>query len=174
MTNKPDAHKVPRAPRAPAGKPQTAGAKLLLTAGALAATLGGWAVLTAAETQAPVPPVQSAPPAASQALAQPSVEPVSLDLPPLPTLVPLATPHAITLTELARPAVAAPVIVQPVVVQPVAYVQPAAPPTVAPAAPAPRLVLRSVTAPPPNTDRGGGGGGGGGPVPATTTKSSRP
>ena len=173
MTNKPDAHKAPRAPRAPAAKTQTAGAKLLLTAGALAATLGGWAVLTAAEPPATVAPTQAAHPVASQALAQPSVEPVALDLPPLPTLVPLATPHAITLTELARTAVVAPVV-QPVVVQPVAYVPPVAQPTVAPAAPAPRLVLRSVTAPPPNTDRGGGGGGGGGPAPATTSKSSRP
>lgn len=56
----------------------TSGVKLLITAASLAATLGGWAVISAEEAQ-PAPP-----PAHDQVV----VPPVAIKLAPLPTLVP--------------------------------------------------------------------------------------
>lgn len=57
------------------------GAKMLITSAALAATIGGWALLTTHEASAVVKVNQAlAPTAPAQSLA--------LDLPPIPTLVP--------------------------------------------------------------------------------------
>ena len=101
------------------------GVKLLITAASLAATLGGWAVISAKEpkpTAAPVP-AQAAAPA------------VTIKLTPLPTLVPPITPQPrsqLVTIDQPRPAASAP--------------QPAA---------ANELVLRDVSAPQVNTGGGG-------------------
>ena len=58
------------------------GVKMFITAASLAATLGGWALISAEEVQ-PLPPEQLA--VADQAAAG-----VTIQLAPLPTLVPLA------------------------------------------------------------------------------------
>jgi hypothetical protein len=72
----------PRTTKRPKGVP---GVKVLLTAASLSATLGGWAALTAAEP-APAAPDPTPAPAAVAAVLPP------LDLPVLPTLVPLVPP----------------------------------------------------------------------------------
>lgn len=105
----------PRATRRPKG---ISGVKALLTTASLSVTLGGWAALTAAEP-APITPDPTPTPVMGEAVRPP------LDLPILPTLVPLV-PLARTGAELPAP--------PPV-------------PTVAAAAPAPRL--RVVQAQPP-------------------------
>jgi hypothetical protein len=75
------------------------GVKLLITAASLAATVGGWALISSNETKpAPAPaPEQSAAPA------------VTIKLAPLPTLVPPITPQPqlVTINQ-PRPAVSAP------------------------------------------------------------------
>jgi hypothetical protein len=75
------------------------GVKLLLTAASLAATLGGWAVLSGQQVKpAPAPaPEQAAAPV------------VTIKLAPLPTLVPPVTPRPrLGMVNQPRPAAAAP------------------------------------------------------------------
>ena len=132
------------------------GVKLLITATSLAATVGGWALISAKETT-PAQPAQPA--AAAQAVApQVAAAPVfSIKLAPLPTLVPAMSsqPQIITVNNARaasapRPAVAA-------------AAQPAPQP--------PALVLRDVSAP-----AGGGASAGpsaSAPAPATNTRSSK-
>jgi len=110
----------------PSKKPATSapGVKLLITAASLAATLGGWAMISAEEpepTPTPAPaPVQAAAPA------------VTIKLAPLPTLVPPITPQPQVVTvNQPRAAASAP--------------QPAAPT---------ELVLRDVSAPQVNAGGG--------------------
>lgn len=79
---------------------------MLITAGALAVTMFGWAVLTSKERVAAVPP-----PLAGVAVSVPPPS-LALDLPPIPTLVP-------------PPAQSAPVIANP---QPNLSVAQSAPP----------------------------------------------
>jgi hypothetical protein len=85
----------------PAKKPNSGapGVKLLITAASLAATLGGWAVISSQEAK-PAPA-----PAPEQAVAPV----VTIKLAPLPTLVPPATlqPRLVTVNQ-PRPAAAAP------------------------------------------------------------------
>jgi len=131
------------------------GVKLLITATSLAATVGGWALISAKETT-PAQPAQPA--AAAQAVApQVAAAPVfSIKLAPLPTLVPAMSsqPQIITVNNARaasapRPAVAA--AAQP--------------------APQPALVLRDVSAP-----ASGGASAkpsAGAPAPATNTHSSK-
>ena len=73
----------------PAKKPNTSalGAKMLITAASLAATLGGWALISSNE--APPPPA----PAPAPALAQATTSAITIKLAPLPTLVPPFTPQ---------------------------------------------------------------------------------
>ena len=131
------------------------GVKLLIAATSLAATVGGWALISAKETT-PAQPAQPA--AAAQAVApQVAAAPVfSIKLAPLPTLVPAMSsqPQIITVNNARaasapRPAVAA--AAQP--------------------APQPALVLRDVSAP-----ASGGASAkpsAGAPAPATNTHSSK-
>jgi hypothetical protein len=81
------------------------GVKLLITAASLAATLGGWALISAKEpkpTSAPLPE-QVTPPA------------VTIKLAPLPTLVPVITPQPQLVTvNQPRPAASAPQPAAPV------------------------------------------------------------
>ena len=132
------------------------GVKLLITATSLAATVGGWALISAKETT-PAQPAQPA--AAAQAVApQVAAAPVfSIKLAPLPTLVPAMSsqPQIITVNN-ARVASAP----RPVVA---AAAQPAPQP--------PALVLRDVSAP-----ASGGASAkpsAGAPAPATNTHSSK-
>jgi len=85
----------------PAKKPATSapGVKLLITAASLAATLGGWAVISAKETK----------PAAAPVPTQAATPAVTIKLAPLPTLVPPITPQPqlVTINQ-PRPAVSAP------------------------------------------------------------------
>ncbi len=133
----------------------TPGVKLFITAASVAATLGGWALLCSAEksqpaAQATMVPLTPVPQAGTQTL--------SIQLAPLPTLVPLATrPELVTVNNAApRGAVQA-----------------------APAAPAPssQLTLRVVSAPPPQHSGGGGTAAGStstsAPAPVTNTRSSK-
>src|SRR5512139_743288 len=88
-------------PAKPAKKPNSGapGVKLLITAASLAATLGGWAVISGQETKpAPAP------------TSEPAVAPVvTIRLAPLPTLVPEVTPQAqLVMVNRPRPAAAAP------------------------------------------------------------------
>jgi|WetSurMetagenome_2_1015567.scaffolds.fasta_scaffold36258_4 hypothetical protein len=113
----------------PAKKSATSapGVKLLITAASLAATLGGWAIISAKEpkpTAAPMP-------------EQVAAAAVTIKLAPLPTLVPPITPQP-------RPQLVT--IGQPRPAAVAAAPQPAA---------ATELVLRDVSAPQVNT--GGGG-----------------
>lgn len=132
----------------PSKKPATSapGVKLLITAASLAATLGGWAMISAEEpepepTPTPAPaPVQAAAPA------------VTIKLAPLPTLVPPITPQPQVVT----------------VNQPRSAAPRAAASAPQPAAPT-ELVLRDVSAPQVNA----GGGRSAAPAPATNTGSSR-
>lgn len=117
-------------PVKPSQKPNTGtpGVKMLITAASLAATVGGWALISAKETK-PMPAVQ--PPAAAQAVA-----PVlSIKLAPLPTLVPAMASQAQIVTVSNQRAASAP---RPAVAVP----QPA---------PQPALVLRDVSAPAPSS-----------------------
>ncbi len=132
----------------------TPGVKLFITAASVAATLGGWALLSGAEksqsgAQATVVPPTLVPQAETQTL--------SINLAPLPTLVPLATRlQSVTANN------AAPRAVQS-----------------APAAPAPSspLTLRVVSAPPLQHSGGGGTAAGSmsasAPAPVTNTRSSK-
>ncbi len=103
----------------PAKKPNTSApdVKVLITAVSLAATLGGWALISSGEAQ----PAQVPAPAPEQA----TTAAITIKLAPLPTLVPPLTPQPqlVTINQ-PRQAAAAP--------------QPAAPTT---------LVLRDVSAP---------------------------
>ncbi len=133
----------------------TPGVKLFITAASVAATLGGWALLSGAEksqsgAQATVVPPTPVPQAETQTL--------SINLAPLPTLVPLATRlQSVTANNAA----------------PRAAVQSA------PAAPAPSspLTLRVVSAPPLQHSGGGGTAAGSmsasAPAPVTNTRSSK-
>ena len=134
-------------PAKPAKKPDSSapGVKMLITAASLAATLGGWALISGEEVR-PAPA-----PASALAPEQTAVPVVTVRLAPLPTLVPAVTPQPrlVTINQ-PRPAAAEP--------------QPAAPVT---------MVLRDVNAPvlrdvsaPVVTDRSA-------PAPAANTRSSR-
>ncbi len=132
----------------------TPGVKLLITAASLAATVGGWALISAKETK-PAPP-----PAAAQAGAAQVVAPVfSVKLAPLPTLVPAMVPQAQIVTVSNQRAASAP---RPAAVA----AQPAAQ-----AAPQPALVLRDVSA--PVLSSGGSTSSAGAPAPVANTGSSR-
>jgi hypothetical protein len=134
-------------PNKPVKKPSTSapGVKLLITAASVAATLGGWALISSNEP-APAPaPV----PATDQAAAPV----VTIKLAPLPTLVPeVKLQSQIVTVNRPRTAVAAAAAPQP------AAPQPAAPTT---------LVLRDVSAPQGNAGRSAG------PAPVVNTRSSR-
>lgn len=103
----------------PPAKPT--GVKLLITAASLTATLGGWALLSAAEVKpAPAVPVTS----------------LAIRLMPLPTLVPPLTAQTTVIHNSTVPAASSP--------------SGSARPTAAQAAPvAAQPVLRDVSAPPP-------------------------
>lgn len=109
----------------PSKKPATSApsVKMLIAAASLAATVGGWAVISAKETK----------PTAALAPTQVVAPAVTIKLAPLPTLVPPITPQPqaqlVTIGQ-PRSAVAA---------------SPAQP------APATELVLRDVSAPPANS-----------------------
>ena len=123
------------------------GVKLLIAATSLAATVGGWALISAQETK-PVQVVQ--PPAAALAVAPQVVAPVlSIKLAPLPTLVPPSQAQIVTVSN--QRAASAP--------------RPAA--VAARPAAQPALVLRDVSAPAPSS------GGSAAPAPAANTGSSR-
>jgi hypothetical protein len=117
--------KILMSPVKPSKKPNTGvpGVKLLITATSLAATVGGWALISAQETK-PVQTVQ--PPAAAQAVAPA----LSIKLAPLPTLVPAMAGQAQVVTVSNQRAASAP--------RPAAAAQPA-------------LVLRDVSAPAPSS-----------------------
>jgi len=137
-------------------KPNTGmpGMKLLITATSLAATVGGWALISAKETK-PVPP-----PAAAQAVASQVVAPVfSIKLAPLPTLVPAMVPQAQIVTVSNQRAASAP--------RPAAVVAQPAPQAV----PQPALVLRDVSA--PVLSSGGSSSSASAPAPVAKTGSSR-
>lgn len=138
------------------------GVKLLITATSLAATVGGWALISAKETT-PAQPAQPA--AAAQAVApQVAAAPVfSIKLAPLPTLVPVMSSQGQVVTVSNVHAASAP---RPAAVAAQAAPQPALQP-----APQPALVLRDVSAP-----AGGGASAGpsaSAPAPATNTRSSK-
>jgi hypothetical protein len=103
----------------PAKKPNTSapGVKVLITAASLAATLGGWALISSNEAPSTSAPTPAPAPATNSA--------ITIKFAPLPTLVPPLTPQPqlVTINQ-PHPAAAAP--------------QPAAPTTV---------VLRDVSAP---------------------------
>jgi hypothetical protein len=133
-------------PVKPNKKPNTGvpGVKMLIAAASLAATVGGWALISAKETQ-PVQPVQ---PTASAQVVAPVL---SIKLAPLPTLVPPGQAQIITVN---NPRAAA-AVAQPAVAAAQAAPQPA---------PQPALVLRDVSAPAPSSNA---------PAPAAKTRSSR-
>jgi hypothetical protein len=140
-------------PVKPNKKPTTGvpGVKMLITAASLAATVGGWALISAKETTA-VQPVQQS--AAAQPVAPQVVAPVfSIKLAPLPTLVPAIASQAQIVTVSNQRAASAP--------RPAAAAPQAAP---QPAAAQPGLVLRDVSAPAPSSGR---------PAPVANTGSSR-
>ena len=117
------------------------GVKVLITAASLAATVGGWGLISAHDnTVEPPTVVPTTPP-------QPEAVTLSIKLEPLPTIVPPPTLQPQTVTASNRSTVVS---------------QPAP----KPAAAAPQT-LRVVTAP----SGGGGGGGGGGAPAATTKSS---
>ena len=131
------------------------GVKILITAASVAATVGGWALLSAKET---LPVIQ--PQSTSVIMPQKSLVIRTIDLAPIPTLVPPPAQSAIVpawqpaATSNTRQAVA---------------------PAPAPAAPA-LPALRVVSAPSPSSGGGGGGGSVGSapaPAPVTTTHSSK-
>ena len=127
------------------------GVKMLITAASVAATVGGWALLSAKAT---VPVTQSQ--SASVVAPQKPLVIRTIDLAPMPTLVPPPAQSAIipawqpgASSDTRQAAAPAP-----------------APAPVAPALPA----LRVVTVSSPSS---GGGGGGSAPAPVTTTHSSK-
>ena len=135
----------------------TPGVKMFITAASLAATLGGWALLSAKEAK---PAAQSstlpdAPQTALQAASQADAATRLINLAPLPTLVPLV-PHSQLVT--ASNATTS---------RPIA--QPAAPQRIQQAAPAP-LALRVVSAP---SQQSGGRPSASAPAPVANTRSSR-
>jgi hypothetical protein len=79
------------------------GVKMLITAASLAATLGGWAVFAYTEAR----PITSQPQPAVIALAS-RASVTALNLPPMPTLVPLPDPSAIAAGSQSSAAPAAP------------------------------------------------------------------
>lgn len=117
-------------PTKPVKKPSTnaPGVKLLITAASLAATLGGWALISSTETK------PASVPTPAPTLNQAAAPAVIIKLAPLPTLVPEVTPqsHIVTVN---RPRSAPAAAAAP---------QPAAPTT---------LVLRDVSAPQVNGGR---------------------
>ena len=128
------------------------GVKMLITAASVAATVGGWALLSAKET---IPVTQ--PQVANVVAPQKSPVIRTIELAPLPTLVPPPARSAIVTVR------------QPAASNRIQAVAVASAPA-APALPA----LRVVTVSSPSS--GGGGGGGGGstaPAPVTTTRSSK-
>jgi hypothetical protein len=137
----------------------TPGVKMFIAAASVAATLGGWALLSANEAK---PAAQASTlPDAPQTAPQAEAATRTINLAPLPTLVPLA-PHARLVTASNNAASRS-------IAQPAAPVQQAAPAQAAPAqaAPAP-LALRVVSAP-----QQGGGSAASAPAPVTNTRSSR-
>lgn len=107
------------------------GAKLLISTTALAATLGGWAMLAG---QTPFTPAETAAPSANQLIVDTSQP--QLQLGPIPTVAALAPPPAIAVAQPSAPNQAG---------------QPAAnrlPEPAAPAAPVAAVPLRAVNAPP--------------------------
>jgi hypothetical protein len=137
-------------------KPHTGvpGVKLLIAASSLAATVGGWALISAQET-APAQPAQPAA-AAQSAAPQAAAAPVfSINLAPLPTLVPAMSsqPQIVTVNNARAASAPRPAAVA---AQPVAQ-----------AAPPPALVLRDVSAP------ASAGPAAGAPAPAAKTRSSK-
>jgi len=139
------------------------GVKLLIAATSLAATVGGWALISAKETT-PAPPAASAQVVAPQTAARQATAPVfSIKLAPLPTLVPVMSSQGQVVTVSNVHAASAP---RPAAVAAQAAPQPALQP-----APQPALVLRDVSAP-----AGGGASAGpsaSAPAPATNTRSSK-
>jgi hypothetical protein len=128
--------------------------KMLITAASVAATVGGWALLSAKEV---VPVTQ--PQSASVVAPQQSLVIRTIELAPLPTLVPPPAQSAIVT---ARQPAASSNTRQAVAPAPV-------PAPAAPALPA----LRVVSVASPSSGGGGGGGGGSAPAPVTTTHSSK-
>jgi hypothetical protein len=137
-------------PSKSAGRPASGapGIKMLITAASLAATVGGWAMLSNAESAAS----SSAPGPAQSTTA------LSIKLAPLPTLVPPPDPKTIAINFQSA--------VVPGSNQPVA----------APAAAAPSQIagLRVVNAPAGVSGGSAGGSVTGAPAPVTTTRSSKP
>jgi hypothetical protein len=135
------------------------GVKTLIAAASLAATLGGWALLSAQEAQpaAQFSTLLAAPQIASQAALQAEAPTRMINLAPLPTLVPLA-PHSQLVT-------AANTTASRSIARPAAPVQ-----QTAPAQPA----LRVVSAPSQQNGRPqSGGSSASAPAPVTNTRSSR-
>jgi hypothetical protein len=130
------------------------GVKLLIAASSLAATVGGWALISAKENT-PAQPDQSA--VAAQVIApQVAVAPVfSINLAPLPTLVPAmrSQPQIVTVSNARAGSAPRPAAVA---AQPAPL-----------AAPQPALVLRDVSAPATS------GASAGAPAPAAKTRSSK-
>jgi hypothetical protein len=137
-------------PTKPVKKPRTSapGVKVFTTAASVAATLGGWALISSNEPK----PEPAQAPTLAPAIDQAAVAEVTIKLAPLPTLVPEVTLQS-QVVPVNRPRTAA---VAPAVaaVPP----QPAAPTT---------LVLRDVSAPQRNAGRSGA------PAPVVNTRSSR-
>ena len=130
------------------------GVKMLITAASVAATVGGWALLSAKAT---IPVTQ--PQSASVVAPQKPLVIRTIELGTMPTLVPPPAQSAIIPAW--QPAATA-------------NTRQAVAPAPAPAAPAaPALpALRVVSAPSPSSG-GGGGSGGSAPAPVTTTHSSK-
>jgi hypothetical protein len=133
-------------------KPVTSapGVKTLITAASLAATLGGWAVISGTATK----PTSIPAPVTEQAAPRT----VTIKLAPLPTLVPPITPQPqpqLVTIDQPRSAVPRPAAVA-------AAPQPAAPT---------ELVLRDVSA--PQVTAGGSSSSSSAPAPVVNTKSSR-
>lgn len=95
----------------PAGTPGRGapGAKLLLTALSLAATLGGWGVLTSGRQIVSTTGAEKVPaqPLGVQALARPLETTLDLDLPALPTVTPLRVPANVELPAFVLPPIVA-------------------------------------------------------------------
>ena len=142
-------------PTKPVKKPRAnaPGVKLLITAASVAATLGGWALISSNEPK-PVP-VPTPAPATDEAAAPV----VTIKLAQLPTLVPEVALQSqiVTVNRPRAAAVRAAAVAAPVAAAPP---QPAAPTT---------LVLRDVSAPQGNANAGRSGS----PAPVVNTRSSR-
>ncbi len=131
-----------------AKKPATTapGMKMLIAAASVAATLGGWALISSNEK----PPAVTESPAPIAAAVEDKV--IKINLEPLPTLVPVITPQS-QVVAVNRPRAAASAVQSAPAPQP---------------APATELVLRDVSAPALSTGRSSSA-----PAPVTSTKSSR-